>query len=135
VSQRGWQEQAQSLRRENLSLQVRELASSLEKERADLDAAAGSLAETEGMAEWLQDEAAAARAAASHPDARTAARLDVDSITLATGAGSIRFSAVMEGGQLTEHPPDPAQLRYLTAWPRARRERPLRRARPYSTIA
>ena len=115
VSQRGWQEQAQSLRRENLSLQVRELASSLEKERADLDAAAGSLAETEGMAEWLQDEAAAARAAASHPDARTAARLDVDSITLATGAGSIRFSAVMEGGQLTEHPPDPAQLRYLTA--------------------
>ena len=115
VRQRGWQEQAQSLRRENLSLQVRELASSLEKERADLDAAAGSLAETEGMAEWLQDEAAAARAAASHPDARTAARLDVDSITLATGAGSIRFSAVMEGGQLTEHPPDPAQLRYLTA--------------------
>ena len=67
------------------------------------------------MAEWLQDEAAAARAAASHPDARTAARLNVDSITLATGAGSIRFSAVMEGGQLTEHPPDPAQLRYLTS--------------------
>ena len=114
-SQRDWQEQAQSLRRENLSLQVRELASSLEKERADLGAAAGSLADNEGMAEWLQDEAAAARVDAAHLDAKTAARLDIDGITLATGTGSIRFSAVIDGGQLTERPPDPAQLRYLAA--------------------
>jgi diguanylate cyclase (GGDEF)-like protein/PAS domain S-box-containing protein len=115
VSQRSWQEQAQSLRRENLSLQVRELAASLEKERADLDAAAGNLAETAGMAEWLQDEAAAARADVARPDAKSAARLEVDGITLATGVGSIRFSAAMDGGQLIERPPDPAQLRYLAA--------------------
>jgi diguanylate cyclase (GGDEF)-like protein/PAS domain S-box-containing protein len=86
VNQRGWQEQAQSLRRENLSLQIRELASSLEKERADLDAAAGTLAESGGMVEWLQDEPAAAHADMTHLDAKTAARLDVDSITVAARA-------------------------------------------------
>ncbi len=114
VSQRGWQEQAQSLRRENLSLQVRELASSLEKERADLDAAAATIAGSDGIIEGLQDDSSAGRPDAERLDAKTVAGLGVDGIVLATAVG-IRFSAVLDGGRLVERPPDPAQLRYLAA--------------------
>jgi diguanylate cyclase (GGDEF)-like protein/PAS domain S-box-containing protein len=112
LNQRAWQEQAHLLRRENLSLQVRELALNLEKEYADLDAAARALAETDGAAEWLQDEAAPSTA---HPDAKTAAELEISSIAVATAAQTVRFSAVLDGGQFVERAPDPAQLRYLAA--------------------
>jgi diguanylate cyclase (GGDEF)-like protein/PAS domain S-box-containing protein len=121
VTRQGWQEQAQSLRRENLSLQIRALAAQVQNEFADLDAAAGTLAESEGLAEWLQDEPAAAHAETSaaahadnsHLDLRSAARLDVDSIAVANAAGSVRFNAVLDGGRFVERPPDPAALRFL----------------------
>jgi diguanylate cyclase (GGDEF)-like protein/PAS domain S-box-containing protein len=112
LNQRGWQEQAHWLRRENLSLQARELALSLEKEYADLDAAARTLAETDGVAEWLQDEAPPSTA---HLDAKTAAELEISSIAVATAAQTVRFSVALDGGQWVERAPDPAQLRYLAA--------------------
>jgi diguanylate cyclase (GGDEF)-like protein/PAS domain S-box-containing protein len=79
LNQRGWQEQTHLLRRENLSLQVRELALNVEKEYADLDAAARTLAESDRAAEWLQDEAAPA-----HLDAKTAAELEISTVAVAT---------------------------------------------------
>jgi diguanylate cyclase (GGDEF)-like protein/PAS domain S-box-containing protein len=127
VSQREWQEEAQTLRRENLSLQAQTLASGLQKEYADLDAAARTLAEADGLGEWTPDEppathAEAARADTAHLDAKAAARLDVDSVAIAT-VDAFRFSAAVEGGRLVERAPDAAQLRYLAAvaarWPNA----------------
>jgi diguanylate cyclase (GGDEF)-like protein/PAS domain S-box-containing protein len=126
LNQRGWQEQAHLLRRENLSLQIRQLSLNVEKEYADLDAAARTLAETDGVAEWLQDEAAPATA---HLDSKTAAELEVSSIAVATAAQTVRFSAALDRGQFVERAPDPAQLHYLadvaarapgaTEWPAA----------------
>ncbi|HTB28167.1 MAG TPA: EAL domain-containing protein [Steroidobacteraceae bacterium] len=113
LNQRGWQEQAQSLRRENLSLQVRELTSSVEKEFADLDSAARTLAESEGMSQWVQDEAGQAPAEAAHLDA-SAARLELSTVAVATAGQSVRFSAVLDGGRLVEHSPDPGEIRYLS---------------------
>jgi diguanylate cyclase (GGDEF)-like protein/PAS domain S-box-containing protein len=115
LNQRGWQEQAQSLRRENLSLQAKELAASLSRECADLDAAAGILAESQGVAETLQAEPASVRAGTAHLDAKAIDRLDIDSIALATGAENFRFSAGLDGGQLVERTPDPALSSYLVA--------------------
>ena len=115
LNQRGWQEQAQSLRRENLSLQAQALASNIEKEYADLDAAARTLTESEPVAEWVQDEPAAGHAETAHPDAKTAAQVDIDTIEVATAAQTVRFSAAVEGGQFVERTPDPAQSRYLAA--------------------
>ncbi|MHB8816342.1 MAG: putative bifunctional diguanylate cyclase/phosphodiesterase, partial [Steroidobacteraceae bacterium] len=113
LNQRGWQEQAQSLRRENLSLQVRELTSSIEKEFADLDSAARTLAESEGMSQWVQDEAGQAPAETAHLDA-SAARLELSTVAVATAGQSVRFSAALDGGRLVERPPDPGEIRYLS---------------------
>ncbi len=114
LNQRGWQEQAQSLRRENLSLQVRELTSSVEKEFADLDSAARTLAESEGMSQWVQDEAGQAPPETAHLDAKSAAQLELSTIAVAAAGQSVRFSAGLDGSQWLERPPDPGEIRYLS---------------------
>src|ERR1700722_10744529 len=93
VNQRSWQEQARSLRRENLSLQARELTSGIEKEFSGLDAAARVLAGSEGLNEWVQQEPAAGRPEAAPLDAKTASQLRVDSIAIATAGQTFRYSA------------------------------------------
>lgn len=113
LNQRGWQEQAQLLRQENLSLQVRELALSVEKEFADLDSAARTLAESQGMSEWVQDEPGQPHAETAHLDAKIVAQLDLSSVAVATAAQSMRFSAGLDAGQLIERAPDPGEIRYL----------------------
>jgi diguanylate cyclase (GGDEF)-like protein/PAS domain S-box-containing protein len=114
LNQRGWQEQAQSLRRENLSLEVRELTLSVDREFADLDTAARTLAETEGMSEWAQEEAGQSRPEPAHVDPKTAAQLELSSVVVVTGAQNVRFSAGLDAGQLVERAPAPAELRYLS---------------------
>ena len=114
LNQRGWQEQAQLLRRENLSLQARELTLSVEKEFADLDSAARTLAESEGMSQWVQDEAGQAPPETAHLDAKSAAQLELNTIAVATAGQSVRFSARLDASQWVERPPDPGEIRYLS---------------------
>ena len=120
LNQRGWQEQAQLLRRENLSLQARELTLSVEKEFADLDSAARTLAESEGMSQWIQDEAGQAPPETAHLDAKSAAQLELSTIAVATAGQSVRFSAGLDGSQWLERPPDPGEIRYLSGVAAAR---------------
>jgi diguanylate cyclase (GGDEF)-like protein/PAS domain S-box-containing protein len=116
LNQRGWREQAQSLQRENLSLQTRELESNLEREYADLDAAARMLSESEPVAEWTREEPAAGHHPDTpYPDGKTMAELDIDTVEVATAARTVRFSAAVDNGQFVERAADPAQLRYLSS--------------------
>ena len=114
LNQRGWQEQAQSLRRENLSLQVRELTLTVEKEFADLDSAARTLAESEAMSQWVQDEAGQPPPETVHLDARSATQLELSTVAVATAGQSVRFSAALDGDRFVERPPDPGVIRYLS---------------------
>ena len=112
VNHRSWQEQARSLRRENLSLQARELTAGIEEEFSGLDAAARALAGSEGLGEWVQQEAAAGRPEAVPLDAKTASQLRVDGIAVATAGQAIRYSATLDGERLAERAPEPGETRF-----------------------
>ena len=111
VTHRGWQDQVRTLERENLSLQLKQLASNIERECDDLEAAARTLAESDGAVDQVQD----APNPIAHFDMKAAARLDVGALVIATAAQTIRMSGTVANGQFTERTPDPAVLKYLSA--------------------
>jgi diguanylate cyclase (GGDEF)-like protein/PAS domain S-box-containing protein len=128
--QRRWQEQAQALYRENLALELKQLGGEIERERAGLSGAARLLAQSEGLAEWVEDgtkdkdppklAAGTVRAALASKDGpafdpKSAAQFDLDEFFLIGPAQAIRFSGARVGGQIIERSPDPAALRYTDA--------------------
>ena len=115
VNLQGWREQAQSLRRQNLALQARQLVASLEQEYMTLDAAARTLADSETVAELAQQEASVARPEAARLDASSVARLGVSSLAIATAASSVRYGAALENGTLIERAPGAQEIAYLAA--------------------
>ena len=54
-SHRSWQQRTAALQRENLTLQLRQLALSITKESSDLATVARGLAETDGALEFVQE--------------------------------------------------------------------------------
>jgi diguanylate cyclase (GGDEF)-like protein/PAS domain S-box-containing protein len=110
-SQHRWQAQSEMLERENLSLQLAQLAANIRREFDDLDTAARELAESEGAIDLVQDGAAEA----ARFDTRSAALLGVSSLLIANTAQSIRLSGAVTDGAFAEQPADPAMMRYLAS--------------------
>ncbi len=110
LSHCGWQERAAELQRENLTLQLRQLALGINQESDGLAAAASELAESQGVVDLVQE------GTASPPprfDTRGVAPPDLSFLLIATATASIRFSGAVLDHQLVERAPDPAMMRYL----------------------
>jgi diguanylate cyclase (GGDEF)-like protein/PAS domain S-box-containing protein len=124
---------AAALRRENLGLEIKQLASSVEQQSYELEAALRALAENDGIAEWVQESSKdgarepsraigkelakdAAKDAQSTPprvDAKSAEQRGVDGFFVATPAQVVRYSAVIVDGRLVDRAPAPEAVRYL----------------------
>jgi diguanylate cyclase (GGDEF)-like protein/PAS domain S-box-containing protein len=111
-SQRNWQAEAESLARDNLSLQLRQLSANVSSESADLRSSARTLAQTEGAFDFVQD---GANSGTIKLDSRTAATLGIDTLLIATSTQSLRLSGSLINGQLEERSADPATINYLAA--------------------
>jgi diguanylate cyclase (GGDEF)-like protein/PAS domain S-box-containing protein len=110
ASHRGWQSETESLLRENLSLQLRQLAANVRRESDDLRSAAQALAQTEGAMDLVEDGAGGTRF-----DARAAAPLGISTLLVASAAQAIRLSGAIADGQFADRPADPAAMKYLAA--------------------
>ncbi|MGO9514506.1 MAG: putative bifunctional diguanylate cyclase/phosphodiesterase [Steroidobacteraceae bacterium] len=117
LSHRGWQERSAALQRENLTLQMRQLALSITKESDDLAAIARGLAESDGTADLVQESAGAPP---SRFDAGSVSQLDITAVLIATSTEAIRFSGAVVKHRLVEQTPDPAVLKYLDSVAAAR---------------
>lgn len=106
----GWQAETRALERENLLLQVKQLAANLKKESADLATAARVLAVSDGVIDLVQEGGAASP---THVEPKLAAQLDIGAVVIVNAAQSVRYSAGVANGQLTEHSPDPAVVKAL----------------------
>ncbi len=110
LKDRGWQERAAELQRENLTLQLRQLALGINQESDGLATAASELAESQGVIDLVQDGTASPL---PRFDSRGVAPPDLSSLLIATATASIRFSGAVLDHQLVERAPDPAMMRYL----------------------
>jgi diguanylate cyclase (GGDEF)-like protein/PAS domain S-box-containing protein len=111
-SHRSWQSETESLERENLSPQLRQLAANVRRESDDLKAAARTLAQTEGAMDLVEDGMGTG---AARFDVSAAAPLGISTLFVATAAQSIRLSGAVADGQFAEGPADPAAVKYLAA--------------------
>ena len=109
-SQRYWQHRASALERANLDLQLQQLAHDISRESDQLIERARDFAESPGIAQLVQDNAAASpdRAALA-----ATARRAVDSLLVVSAAQTVRFSATIAGDRVTEEPPAPEMIRFL----------------------
>ena len=102
-SQRQWRQRAVALERENLQLQLKQLAQELTDESAGLASRARDLSQSEAVAALLQDTATSPDRAALVNLIRPAG----DSMVVVSAAQAVRFS--------TEEPPDLRMIRFLEA--------------------
>jgi diguanylate cyclase (GGDEF)-like protein/PAS domain S-box-containing protein len=116
LSQHAWQARAAALERENLTLQLRQLALNIARESDELDAVARGLADSEGIAELFQENATSSRL-----DVARIAQLDVNDLLVAGENGTVRFSGALIDHQLIERVSDPAMLHYLESLIKTRR--------------
>jgi diguanylate cyclase (GGDEF)-like protein/PAS domain S-box-containing protein len=111
-SQRHWQHRAAALELENLNLQLKQLAREVTRESGQLADRARAMAESELIAQLVQDNSAAS------PD-RSAlinlARGNVDAFVVVSASQAVRFSATIADDRLIEGPPDPGLIRFLAS--------------------
>jgi diguanylate cyclase (GGDEF)-like protein/PAS domain S-box-containing protein len=116
LSQHDWQARAAALERENLTLQLRQLALNITRESDELDGVARALADSDGIAELFQENTTSSRL-----DAASIAQLGVNGLLVAAENGTVRFSGALIDHQLIERLPDPAILQYLESLIKTRR--------------
>jgi diguanylate cyclase (GGDEF)-like protein/PAS domain S-box-containing protein len=109
-NQRYWQHRAAALEGENLNLQLEQLAREVSRESDQLADRARDFAESEAIAQFLQDNAAM-------PPDRSAlinlSRRTVDSLVVVSASQAVRFSATIAGDRITEQPPPPGLMQFL----------------------
>jgi diguanylate cyclase (GGDEF)-like protein/PAS domain S-box-containing protein len=109
-SQRYWQHRASALERENLNLQLEQLAHEITRESDQLIERSRDFAEAAPIAQLVQDNSAAS------PDRAALlnlARHGVDSLVVVSASQALRFSAGVDGDRLAEVPPASEMLRFL----------------------
>ena len=109
-SQRDWRRRAAVLERENMSLQLTQLAQQLTDESHRLVERARDLAESDAAAGLVQDSSDASADRLALADM---VRQGVDAVSVLTAARALRFSVSVVQGQLNEQPPDPVLARLI----------------------
>jgi diguanylate cyclase (GGDEF)-like protein/PAS domain S-box-containing protein len=123
---------ATALRRENLSLEIKQLASSIDQQSYELAAAVRALTENDGLADWVQESSRDAAKEPSRPngkelakdaardpqitpriDVKSAEQRGIDGLFVATPAQVVRYGAAIVDGRLVDRAPAPDAVKYL----------------------
>jgi len=110
ASQRNWHRRAAVLERENMSLQLTQLAQEIADESHRLVERARDLAESDAAAGLVQD---GSDASAERLQLADLSRQGVDAVLVLTASHALRFSIASVNGRLNEQPPDPSLMRLV----------------------
>jgi diguanylate cyclase (GGDEF)-like protein/PAS domain S-box-containing protein len=108
-SQRDWHNRAATLERENMGLQLTQLAHELTAQSDRLADGARELAESEAVIRLLQENT---DSSADRLELADMSRHRVDALLVLTATRAVRFSVTMADGQLSEQPPGPALAQF-----------------------
>jgi diguanylate cyclase (GGDEF)-like protein/PAS domain S-box-containing protein len=107
LSQRDWRNRAAALERENLSLQLAQLAHELTAQSAHLAERTRELAESDAVIRLVQDTT---DPSADRLELADLSRRDLDALLILSAPRAVRFSVTVADGQLSEQPPEPALM-------------------------
>ncbi|HMD29008.1 MAG TPA: EAL domain-containing protein [Steroidobacteraceae bacterium] len=110
ASQRDWRRRASVLERENMSLQLTQVAQQIADESHRLVERARELAESDAAVGLVQDSP---DASADRMELADMVRHGVDAVSVLTASRALRFSVAVAKGQLREQPPDPILTRFI----------------------
>src|SRR5277367_380589 len=107
-SQHDWRQRSASLERENLELQLAQLAREFAAQPDQLADRARELADSEAVARLLQENS---DASAERLELANMARSGVDALLVLSASRAVRFGVTATNGQLNEQAPDPELTR------------------------
>ena len=107
LSQRDWRNRASVLERENLSLQLAQLARELTAQSEQLAERTRELAESDAVIRLVQETT---DPSADRLELADMSRRDLDALLVLSAARVVRFSVTVADGQLSEQPPEPALM-------------------------
>ena len=106
-SQRSWRNRAAALERENLNLQLAQVARELRAQSEHLVERTRELAESDAVIRLVQETT---DPSADRLELADMSRRDLDALLVLNAGRAVRFSVTVSGGQLSEQPPEPAQI-------------------------
>src|SRR3984957_4467794 len=110
LSQRDWRNRASVLERENLGLQLAQLARELTAQSEHLADRTRELAESDAVIRLVQETT---DPSADRLELADLSRRDLDALLVLSGPHAVRFSVTVTDGQLSEQPPEPALLQLV----------------------
>src|ERR1700722_12232594 len=110
LSQRDWRNRASVLERENLGLQLAQLARELTAQSDHLADRTRELAESDAVIRLVQETT---DPSADRLELADVSRRDLDALLVLSSARAVRFSVTVTGGQLSEQPPEPALMQLV----------------------
>src|SRR5271156_2261971 len=110
LSQRDWHERAALLERENLSLQLAQLARELTAQSEHLADRTRELAESDAVMRLVQETT---DPSADRLELADLSRRDLDALLVLNAPRAVRFSVTVTDGQLSEQPPEPALMQLV----------------------
>jgi diguanylate cyclase (GGDEF)-like protein/PAS domain S-box-containing protein len=110
LSQRDWRNRASALERENVSLQLAQVAHELTAQSEHLAERTLELAESDAVIRLVQDTT---DPSADRLELADMSRRDLDALLVLSAPRAIRFSVTVADGQLSEQPPEPALLQLV----------------------
>ena len=110
ASQRDWRNRAAVLERENLSLQLAQLARELTAQSEHLAERTRELAESDAAIRLVQETT---DPSADRLELADMSRRDLDALLVLSAPRAVRFSVTVADGQLSEQPPEPALMQLV----------------------
>jgi diguanylate cyclase (GGDEF)-like protein/PAS domain S-box-containing protein len=107
LSQRDWRNRASALERENLSLQLSQIARELTAQSEHLADRTRELSESDAVIRLVQETT---DPSADRLELADMSRRDLDALLVLGAARAVRFSVTITDGQLSEQAPEPALL-------------------------
>ena len=112
LSQRDWRNRASVLERENLSLQLAQLARELTAQSEQLAERTRELAESDAVIRLVQETT---DPSADRLELADMSRRDLDALLVLSAPRVVRFSVTVADGQLSEQPPEPALMQLASS--------------------
>src|SRR3984957_6103837 len=109
-SQRDWRNRASVLERENLSLQLAQLARELTAQSEHLADRTRELAESDAVIRLVQETT---DPSADRLELADLSRRDLDALLVLSAPRAVRFSVTVTHGRLSEQPPEPALVQLV----------------------
>ena len=110
LSQRDWRNRASALERENLSLQLAQLARELTAQSEQLAERTRELAESDAVIRLVQETT---DPSADRLELADMSRRDLDALLVLSVPRVVRFSVTVVDGQLSEQPPEPVLMQLV----------------------